>query len=184
MSHKRKSQNLKYDDPSAFYKAWPAIQKQGERVNVLGRTEMIYKMGKVRVEVTPVQPGMSGYFMSIRATDRYPTWDEIVWMRYNLIPDAARMVLNLPNLDSYINIEASDAPHGGQRFVFTMEQAGWAITPTPEHCDGVMQFISVEEGFLRFGCTVCHEEQIIDGRTWNEEHGHGLNGVVPAAEKS
>ena len=89
----------------------------------------------------------------------------------------------LPNLDSYINIEHSDAQHGGQRFVFTMEQTGWVITPTPKHCDEAMEFISAEEGFLCFGCTACHEETIIDGRTWNEEHGHGLNGIIRAIEK-
>lgn len=64
-----------------------------------------YRMGKCRIYVSPPVPewGM-GWHMSISTPDRLPTWDEVAYARYQLIPQEAYMVLPLPPDREYINV--------------------------------------------------------------------------------
>lgn len=61
-----------------------------------------YKMGKVKALLT-LSPEW-GYTLSISRNDRYPTWDEVAHLRYELIPDEHIMAMVLPSRDEYINI--------------------------------------------------------------------------------
>lgn len=173
----KKSKHPRYDDPTAFGMKWPTIREITDG-SLRSPIEMIskpryFQMGKVKAilnEPTERTP----YFLSVRCNNRYPTWDEIVWLRYSLIPDSAIMALILPNLNRYINQDDTE-----YRFVFTMEQNAWALDPAPrcERCQADMQ---VEQSswiadLLR--CEKCGTEQPIDFRAWNEAHGNGLKGV-------
>jgi hypothetical protein len=175
----KKSKHPHYDDPTAFSQRWPRIEPIDRHTGVStlqGLNEQMYKMGKVRATVTvPSADGYPGYFMTVRCNDRYPTWDEIVWLRYNLIPDAAIMSLVLPNLNAYINQEDT-----GHKFVFTMEQKGWALDPPPQHCDREMKNVDTLITTAIFHCDTCGYEFQVDFTTWNEQHGNGFNGKVKA----
>ena len=175
----KKSKHPRYDDPTSFCQRWPRIEPINRQTGVAllqGQNERMYKMGKVRASVTaPSETGYAGYFMTVRCNDRYPTWDEIVWLRYNLIPDAAIMSLVLPNLNNYINRNDDE-----YKFVFTMEQKGWALDPPPEHCDQRMKQVDMLITTSIFHCDQCGYEFQLDFTTWNEAHGNGFNGKVTA----
>jgi hypothetical protein len=177
----KKSKHPRYDDPSAFYQRFPTIvpsDNGGTLMGKLGVNEQCYKMGGTYVTLTRPQSGVPGYFLSIHGRGHYPSWDEIVWLRYNLIPDAARMALILPNLNSYINQEKSEF-----KFVFTMEQSGWALDPTPtcSHCGKRLAIIpaSVDGSRAAFQCPEHGWHMVIEMSTWNEEHGNGFLGATP-----
>lgn len=170
----KKSKHPRYDDPSAFGQRWPAIREVFDVATRLsGLTpERTFKMGKVIA--TLAEPGgvLPGYFLSVRCNNRYPTWDEIVWLRYSLIPDAAIMTLVLPNLNAYINHEDNEF-----KYVFTLEQRGWAIDP-PAVCDtcGGSEFQNDVKGtVVTLACRKCKAVKTIDMATWNEQHGNGKN---------
>lgn len=173
----KKSNHPRYDDPTAFWMRWPRIQRlenaQTGLMLIEGITETVYKMGKVRASVAVPNEKMPGYFMTVRCNDRYPTWDEIVWLRYNLIPDAAIMSLILPNLNRYINQEDT-----GHKYVFTMQQEGWAVEPTPvcAECVDPMRHIETRITTGIFQCELCGIQRVIDLTTWNEQHGNGFSG--------
>lgn len=63
-----------------------------------------YKMGKLRILVSPPIPGIQGWHMSISHPDRYPTWDEIAKARYELCPLDIEMVMYLPPPTEYVNV--------------------------------------------------------------------------------
>jgi hypothetical protein len=173
------SKSAKYDDPSAFYQHWPAIvQVEKERTDLLGRAQDVYRMGKVTATVSYSED--HGYFMTFRTKDRYPTYDEIVWLRYHLAPDACRMALIMPNLNAYINEEGSDQAHGGRKYVFTMEQVGWILDPIPTcpACSREMVNGVIKSHFVEMVCPYCRATLPVDMRTWNEEHGNGFNGSL------
>lgn len=44
------------------------------------------------------------YHMSIAHRSRYPTWDEIKYARYHLLPDNITMAMLLPPTDQYVNL--------------------------------------------------------------------------------
>ena len=164
-----------YTDPTAFSKQFPRI----ERITVgtalatvmKGVIETAYKMGPIRVGIVEPTPERPLYFMSIHGRDRYPTWDEMVWLRYNLIPDAALMTMLLPNINGYIN---RDGEH--HQFVFTFEQRGWALDPIPqcEQCQTQLRDLDVTGDVVTMGCPQCHAQQLIHMSSWNEDHGNGL----------
>lgn len=166
---KKHSKHPAYDDPTAFKKQFPTIREATEYISgmsVLGEVK-VFKMGKLKaiVTLTPM-----GYHFAIHGKDCYPTWDEIVWLRYNLIPDAAIMAMILPNLDSYINQDDNNF-----KFVFTMEQKEWSIHPLPvcEKCGKDMQMKHYEYAIAKGVCK-CGFESTVDLSGWNERHGHGL----------
>lgn len=51
-------------------------------------------------------PSWSLWHLSIAHPDRYPTWDEIADVRYELIPDDVTMAMLLPPRDEYVNAHA------------------------------------------------------------------------------
>lgn len=173
----KKSKHKHYDDPSAFYHRWPEIREVdvASGMRLLTNSERSYRMGKVLATVVPPTKE-HGYFMSVRCKDRYPTWDEIVWLRYNLIPDAAQMAMLLPNLDRYINQEST-----AYKYVFTMEQTSWVLNPEPAcPCGGAVKLETVVVALGRFRCATCEAVQEIDLLTWNEQHGNGFAGADKA----
>ena len=44
------------------------------------------------------------WHLSISHPDRYPTWDEIVEARYELVPDKVTMAMFLPPKNQYVNL--------------------------------------------------------------------------------
>lgn len=172
----KRSKHPKYDDPTAFGQCWPRIVEvtDGSVASPLGVFVPVryFKMGKCRVALHEADEQM-GWFMSVQRNDRYPSWDEIVWLRYNLIPDAALMMLKLPNLNSYINQE--DTNH---RNVFTMEQAGWLLDPQPT-CPDCGETLSIDPATqtpvsATFVCqNGCDSVVEVDFNHWNETHGNG-----------
>lgn len=174
MNKQQVSKNPHYTDPTAFSKRFPRIEElQGG--SALSKTmrpdERGYKMGPIRAYVCPPTEDMPAWFMSVHGRDRYPTWDELVWLRYNLIPDAALMTMLLPNINGYIN---RDGEH--HQFVFTFEQRGWALDPIPqcEQCQTQLRDLDVTGDVVTMGCPQCHAQQLIHMSSWNEDHGNGL----------
>ncbi len=170
----KKSRHPRYDDPSAFRQQFPRIVevKDGSMYTPVSNVAeaKIYSMGKCKVILHEADEQL-GWFMSVRRNDRYPSWDEMVWLRYSLIPDGAIMMLKLPNLNSYINQENSEYKN-----VFTMEQQGWALDPPPQCCGTDMTMAQETQTFTgaAFDCGGCGKSEQIDFKTWNEEHGNGL----------
>lgn len=62
-----------------------------------------YKAGRLQIIVSLPYQAM-GWHMSISHPERYPSWDEIVYYRYRLLPGSITMVMYLPPLDEYVNI--------------------------------------------------------------------------------
>ena len=61
-----------------------------------------FKMGKIRACLT--LDDNLGYTLSVSHNRRYPTWDEVCHLRYELIPDNHTMMMMLPPKDEYINM--------------------------------------------------------------------------------
>lgn len=61
-----------------------------------------FKGGKLSVLVAR-HPVTQAWHISIAHPDRYPTWDEIAYARYELIPDDVFMVMALPSKKDYVN---------------------------------------------------------------------------------
>jgi len=171
----KKSKHPYHDDPSAFAQRWPRIKEVKDMKSPLETVAnaKYFRMGKLKI-ILHEADGEMGYFMSVHGNNRYPTWDEIVWLRYNLIPDAAVMSLVLPNLNSYINNENPEL-----KFVFTMEQKRWAVEPFPlcDLCGSRMEFVSIEKCIATFECKSCDYKVTHDLRRWNEANGNGFNGA-------
>jgi hypothetical protein len=62
-----------------------------------------YKMGGVFV-ILGRMPDTGAYHLSISTPTRYPTWDEVVKIRYALVPDHITMAMILPPQSEYINV--------------------------------------------------------------------------------
>ncbi len=169
----KKTKHPRFDDPSAFSKQWPLIREVKDNTMSTPLSNImptkIYEMGKCKIILHEADAQL-GWFMSIRRADRYPSWDEIVWVRYNLIPDAALMMLKLPNLNAYINQEKTDYVN-----VFTMEQVGWALDPAPTcHGKNMTNNLTDINGLSAFfTCTICGRSIQVDFNTWNETSGNG-----------
>jgi hypothetical protein len=100
--------------PDAFSKQFPVIREVAAPVGS-GRPIQCYKMGKLRIAIMPEHEGMP-FVASISHNSRYPEWDEMVWVRYELCPGDVDMAMILPPLDEYINYA-----DGRAKFMFTME---------------------------------------------------------------
>lgn len=60
---------------------------------------------RIMVGREPIGPkGEMEWHLSISCADRYPTWDEIKWARYEFIPDSITVGMILPPKEEYINI--------------------------------------------------------------------------------
>lgn len=174
----KKSKHPTYDDPSAFGQQFPRILEVTDGSMYSPSSQLgpvkYFAMGKCKVVLREAHEN-EGWFMAVRRNDRYTTWDEMVWLRYNLIPDAAVMSLLLPNLNSYINMEGNE-----YRFVFTMEQKVWALDPRPRCCGRDMALDESNHSWTTatFTCAKCGKVQIVDCNTWNEAHGNGFKGAA------
>lgn len=172
---KQLSKHPYHHDPSAFAKAKnfakiTEAQDENHPMKIAFPSSRFYKMGKLGVIVHNEQN--QGYFLSVQGRDTYPSWDEIVWIRYNLIPDAAIMALILPNLNSYINNEDNN-----YKFVFTMEQNGWALDPIPtcEKCGKPLHTLNEwVDGKINFFHADCDSFLHVDPHNWNESHSNGF----------
>lgn len=181
------SKNPRYDDPSAFAKKWPPIiETQGKwsPLEALGGNVRYFLFGQCAIVLRAPGDGY-GWFMTIRRKNHYPSWDEIVWARYNLIPDAAQMGMLLPNLNDYINLEG-DTSH---KNTFTIAQQGWRLDPTPacSECGKPLALLEDETHTAHSGTFVCQEHPdaalAVNFNTWNEQHGNGLLAQVTSDER-
>lgn len=67
----------------------------------------VWRMGDCKIIVAREQQGRQGQFLwhlSISASNRYPTWDEIKTARYALLPDELCFALFLPPADQYVDL--------------------------------------------------------------------------------
>lgn len=176
----KRSKHPKFDDPTAFGKKFPRIRKleDGEgKVTpmIFFGTQERFRMERLSITIDYPSEEKPGFLMTIHGKNRYPTWDEVVWIRYNLLPDSCRIAMILPNLNNYINQEDSR-----YKYVFTFEQVGWLLDPPPycPSCQGPdpMENIDIKIEFMTFLCHECEQEYTIDPKTWNEEHGNGFRG--------
>jgi len=66
-----------------------------------GTRPRVFAMGGCRIILGTE---MGRWHLSISANRRDPTWDEIVTARYKLLPHVADMVMYLPALSDYVNV--------------------------------------------------------------------------------
>lgn len=78
----------------------PAIQRLIDTGQVHPSLKQ-YRMGKVSILIHRDE---AGYHLSLTGQTRYPTWDEVAKVRYELIPDECYMVMVLPPSSEYVNI--------------------------------------------------------------------------------
>lgn len=64
-----------------------------------------YKMGECKVLVGPEEETrmIGGRHISVSCPDRLPTWDEMLFIRLNLLPLDEDFILPLPRLSDYVN---------------------------------------------------------------------------------
>jgi hypothetical protein len=121
MSNKEGSQMLtQKPHPDAFEKQFPPILHVPTlEPRIKDRDDChCYKMGVIEItyyEPTQIHPS---YNLGMSHPERYPTWDEMVWIRYQLLPDGITMALILPPLEDYINFEDKT---GHSKHTFTMQ---------------------------------------------------------------
>ena len=77
--------------------------KQGIAAALDKQDAKYYKMGTC-FAILGHMPDTGAYHMSVSTPNRYPTWDEIVKLRYALIPDNLTMAMMLPPKSEYINV--------------------------------------------------------------------------------
>ncbi len=96
--------------PSAKLKKFPKINEiplapELIRMQIAGKIQPLlktYQMGKLSIFVGYQKS--TGWHVSISHPSRYPHWDEIVHIRYELLPDNLTMGILLPPMAEYINI--------------------------------------------------------------------------------
>lgn len=104
--------------PDALSKQFPKIRTANDiqnRISLIRPTHH-YKMGKVRIAFCPEHEGQPDILV-ISRPDRYPSWDEIVYIRYSDtvgIDSHEEFALILPDIDDYINVK--DGGHGTNTF--------------------------------------------------------------------
>lgn len=91
---------------------WPAITtdvaraaqaKQNEATRLLLETDAIfYRMGNLHITIGTMPNGLKHLSASTRS--RYPTWDELHYVRYNLLPQIDYMALMFPPEAEYVNL--------------------------------------------------------------------------------
>lgn len=108
---------MKTNIPDAFKKKMPKIRPYDGHSNAMAliRPTQNFKMGKILIAYSPQYNELPA-ILSIQGKDKYPTWDEMVWVRYQICPDIEDMALILPPLERYINYT-----DGRGKYTFTME---------------------------------------------------------------
>ena len=102
--------------PDAFDKNFPIIRPADNAPWAVGmlRPTQYFKMGKLYISYSP-DNGMPA-ILSMSHNSRYPTWDEVVWVRYKICPNDVDMAMILPPIEDYINYDG-----GRGKYTFTME---------------------------------------------------------------
>ena len=80
----------------------PPELKLAQHFGQLQQDTKMYKAGKLSIMVSWSDP--EGWHMSIAHPERYPTWDEVAYARYALVPDDAEMTMMLPSQANYVNL--------------------------------------------------------------------------------
>lgn len=86
-----------------------AIQELGERC-VLGRLPRrpffwAYRMGELRISASiDSHPDTEWRHVAVSHADRYPTWDELVEVRYRFFSEDAEVLQYLPAKNEYVNL--------------------------------------------------------------------------------
>lgn len=96
--------------PTASKKKFPEIEEMPTppgiiQLQLAGKMEpyiKVYRMGKLSI-IVGLSP-QDGFHVSISHPSRYPSWDEIVHIRYSLLPNGLTMALLLPPIAEYINL--------------------------------------------------------------------------------
>jgi len=103
--------------PDAMKKKWKPIVENDDALTLSAkiRPTVGYSMGDLYICYSPEFNSMPA-IMQVSHPKRLPTWDEIVWIRYNVCPDIEDMACILPPLGEYINY--SD---GRPKYTMTME---------------------------------------------------------------
>ncbi len=91
--------------PDIIQTPLPAILLKAQLAGQVEATCFAYRMGELSILVAK-ELG-HGWHVSIAHPDRYPTWDEIVHIRYTLLPDEVTMAMLLPPKAEYINIHTN-----------------------------------------------------------------------------
>ena len=102
--------------PDAFLANLPKVKPTDEFRSLQPRPTQCYKAGKLHIAYSPAHNEMPA-IMVVNHPDRYPTWDEVVWARYNVAPDVVDFAMILPPLAEYINYT-----DGRAKNTFTLEE--------------------------------------------------------------
>ncbi|MGJ3241139.1 MAG: DUF7694 domain-containing protein [Anaerolineae bacterium] len=93
----------KTNTPSAFHQSFPDMVESSQPSALsLVRPCASYEMDKLHITYAPAFEGLPA-MLSVNHPNRYPTWDEIVHIRYQLVPDDLDMAMLLPPIGEYIN---------------------------------------------------------------------------------
>lgn len=78
---------------------------KGLRIGDVEPDSRFFRMG-TEISIILSQTDQWGWHMSIAHRKRLPTWDEIAYARYELIPNEVTMALMLPPKEQYINLHS------------------------------------------------------------------------------
>ena len=114
---KKQKQPKRISTPDALKKSFPPIIKNDKALTALARIRPTigYTMGKIYISFSP-QIDNQPAIMQVNHPTRLPTWDEIVWVRYNVCPEIEDIACILPPLSEYINYDS-----GRAKYTMTME---------------------------------------------------------------
>lgn len=102
--------------PDAFNRKWKPIERSRIQNAISAiRPTQNYEMGGLHISYSPQVASMPAILI-VSHSSRNPTWDEMVWIRYQICPNIEDMAMILPPLDEYINYTG-----GRGKFTFTME---------------------------------------------------------------
>lgn len=118
---KKEKKPVKVKEPDAFKKNFLPIVEDDRGLTMVAKVRPTkgYSMGALYISYSPPLGTLPAMLM-VNHPHRLPTWDELVWIRYQVCPEIEYMACILPPLDQYINY--SD---GRPKYTMTME----SITP-------------------------------------------------------
>lgn len=103
---RRQMQKRRTPKPPRFPKIQETPLTPGlARLRAAGKVEAnakAFMMGDVSIIIGA--DARTGLHISIAHPNRYPTWDEVVHIRYTLLPDNVYMAMMLPPQAEYVNV--------------------------------------------------------------------------------
>lgn len=116
---KRPKEAKKVGEPDAFKKAhkFPEILPCDDALtqNAKIRPEIGFSMGQLYIAYSPELASFPA-LLCVNHPNRLPTWDEIVWIRYQVCPEIEAFACILPALEDYINFDS-----GRAKYTMTLE---------------------------------------------------------------